>query len=91
MTQTVVATKLGRDDTLTLTGPGEIKITASKKVAILKGSSLSLPSLAATAKPTLLGLKLMGPAMGLVGVTLGMAYLAKMAGDAINKRDKRQT
>nr|CRH04712.1 conserved protein of unknown function [Candidatus Magnetococcus massalia] len=87
MTQTVVATKLGHDDTLTISGPGEVKIMASKKVAILKGSSLSLPSLAATAKPTLLGLKLMGPAMGLLGVTLAMAYLAKMAGDAINKQN----
>ncbi|WP_143711417.1 hypothetical protein [Magnetococcus marinus] len=87
MPGTIITTKLATEETLTITGPGEVKIIASKQIAIFKAPHFSLPVLASAAKPTILGLNLMGPALGLVGVTLSLAYLTKLVGDAVQKHN----
>ncbi|MBF0178266.1 MAG: hypothetical protein HQL63_15680 [Magnetococcales bacterium] len=75
MENTIRAT-LSPPESIQVFGSGNVKIVAGDQVSIIKTTLLPLPGLTGTVKAGSLGLALVGPALGLVGVVLAISWMS---------------
>ncbi|MEO5370391.1 MAG: hypothetical protein H7833_10030 [Magnetococcus sp. DMHC-1] len=74
-----VLSSLSPHESIQVFGTGAVKITAGEHISVVKTSLLPLPGLTGTVKAGAFGLSLVGPAFGLAGVVLAIAWLSRLA------------